>query len=189
MHKNAFIKQVNDMKNDMNTFANNTQKDLIDRLNSIDDKMLQTLSELENGTENFVTEDELNTLLANYPTNEQLTTQLNGKANIGDVSNPQSVELPDFDTIIKEKVDEALANATLQRFTFTDDNGYIPRIDNPDLYTMSGIDASGFYYAYNPVNSPDPNNQSGYLLVMARSNNYKRYYSSRSIVINSIRAI
>lgn len=45
--------------------------------------MLQTLSELENGTENFVTEDELNTLLANYPTNEQLTTQLNGKANVG----------------------------------------------------------------------------------------------------------
>ena len=39
---------------------------------------------------------------------------------------------------------------------------------------MSGIDASGFYYAYNPVNSPDPNNQSGYLLVMARSNNYKK---------------
>ena len=172
--KNTFIKQVNDMKNEMNAFANNTQKDLIDRLNSIDDKMLQTLSELENGTENFVTEDELNTLLANYPTNEQLTTQLNGKANVGDVTNPQSVELPDFDKMIKEKVDEALANATLQRFTFTDDNGYIPRIDNPDLYTMSGIDASGFYYAYNPVNSPDPNNQSGYLLVMARSNNYKK---------------
>lgn len=172
--KNTFIKQVNDMKNEMNAFANNTQKDLIDRLNSIDDKMLQTLSELENGTENFVTEDELNTLLANYPTNEQLTTQLNGKANVGDVTGNQSVELPDFDVIIKEKVDEALANAQLQHFTFTDDNGYIPRIDNPDLYTMSGIDASGFYYAYNPVNSPDPNNQSGYLLVMARSNNYKK---------------
>lgn len=43
MHKNAFIKQVNDMKNDMNAFANNTQKDLIDRLNSLDDKVLQTL--------------------------------------------------------------------------------------------------------------------------------------------------
>ena len=172
--KNAFIKQVNDMKNEMNAFANNTQKDLIDRLNSIDDKMLQTLSDLENGTENFVTEDELNTLLANYPTNEQLTTQLDSKANVGDVTGNPSVELPDFDTMIKEKVDEALANATLQRFAFTDDNGYIPRIDNPDFDTMSGIDASGFYYAYNPVNSPDPNNQSGYLLVMARSNNYKK---------------
>lgn len=172
--KNTFIKQVNDMKNEMNAFANNTQKDLIDRLNSIDDKMLQTLSELENGTENFVTEDELNTLLANYPTNEQLTTQLDTKANVGDVTNPQSVELPDFDKMIKEKVDEALSNAQLQRFTFTDDNGYIPRIDNPDLYTMSGIDTSGFYYAYNPVNSPDPNNQSGYLLVMARSSSYKK---------------
>lgn len=172
--KNTFIKQVNDMKNEMNAFANNTQKDLIDRLNSIDDKMLQTLSELENGTENFVTEDELKTLLANYPTNEQLTTQLDSKANVGDVTNPQSVELPDFDKMIKEKVDEALSNAQLQRFTFADDNGYIPRIDNPDLYTMSGIDTSGFYYAYNPVNSPDPNNQSGYLLVMARSSSYKK---------------
>lgn len=172
--KNAFIKQVNDMKNEMNAFAENTQKDLIDRLNSIDDKMLETLKELENGTENFITESELKTLLVNYPTNEQLTTQLDSKANVGDVTNSQSVELPDFDKMIKEKVDEALAKATLQRFTFTDDNGYIPRIDNPDLYTMSGIDTSGFYYAYNPVNSPDPNNQSGYLLVMARSNNYKK---------------
>lgn len=172
--KNTFIKQVNDMKNDMNAFAENTQKDLIDRLNSIDDKVLETLRELENGTENFVTEDELNTLLANYPTNAQLTKQLDSKANVGDVTNPQSVELPDFDTMIKEKVDEALANAQLQRFAFTDDSGYIPRIDNPDLFTMSGIDASGFYYAYNPVNSPDRNNQSGYLLVMARSNNYKK---------------
>lgn len=172
--KNAFIKQVNDMKNDMNAFAENTQKDLIDRLNSIDDKVLETLKELENGTENFITESELNTLLENYPTNEQLTTQLNGKANVGDVTNPQSVELPDFDKMIKEKVNEALSNAQLQLFTFTDDNGYIPRIDNPDLYTMSGIDTSGFYYAYNPVNSPDPNNQSGYLLVMARSSSYKK---------------
>lgn len=172
--KNAFIKQVNDMKNDMNTFANKTQQDLTDRLNSLDDKVLDTLRELENGTENFVTENELNTLLSNYPTNEQLTTQLNNKANVGDITNPQSVELPDFDTMIKEKVDEALANAQLQRFAFTDDSGYIPRIDNPDLFTMSGIDASGFYYAYNPVNSPDRNNQSGYLLVMARSNNYKK---------------
>lgn len=172
--KNAFIKQVNDMKNDMNAFAENTQKDLIDRLNSIDDKVLDTLRELENGTENFVTEDELNTLLANYPTNEQLTTQLDSKANVGDINSSQPTELPDLDKIIKEKVDEALASASLQRFAFTDNNGYIPRIDNPDLYTMSGIDASGFYYAYNPVNSPDRNNQSGYLLVMARSNNYKK---------------
>lgn len=172
--KNTFIKQVNDMKNDMNTFANKTQQDLTDRLNSLDDKVLQTLRELENGTENFVTEDELNTLLANYPTNEQLTTQLDSKANVGDINSSQPTELPDLDKIIKEKVDEALASASLQRFAFTDDSGYIPRIDNPDLYTMSGIDASGFYYAYNPVNSPDPNNQSGYLLVMARSSSYKK---------------
>ena len=172
--KNAFIKQVNDMKNEMNAFAENTQKDLIDRLNSIDDKMLETLKELENGTENFITESELKTLLVNYPTNEQLTTQLDSKANVGDVTGNQSVELPDFDVIIKEKVDEALANAQLQRFAFTDDNGYIPRIDNPDFDTMSGIDTSGFYYAYNPINSPDPNNQSGYLFVMARSSSYKK---------------
>ena len=172
--KNTFIKQVNDMKNDMNTFANKTQQDLTDRLNSLDDQMLQTLRELENGTEKFVTEDELNTLLANYPTNEQLTTQLDSKANVEDITSSQPTELPNLDKIIKEKVDEALASASLQRFAFTDNDGYIPRIDNPDLYTMSGIDASGFYYAYNPVNSPDSNNQSGYLLVMARSNNYKK---------------
>lgn len=172
--KNAFIKQVNDMKNDMNAFANNTQKDLIDRLNSIDDKILKTLSELENGTENFITEDELNTLLANYPTNEELTEQLDGKANVGDVTPSEPNEIPGLDAIIKEKVDEAVANASLQRFAFTDNDGYIPRIDSPDLHTMSGIESSGFYYAYNPVNSPEPDNQSGYLFVMSRSSSYKK---------------
>ncbi|TJX25188.1 BppU family phage baseplate upper protein [Staphylococcus haemolyticus] len=172
--KNTFIKQVNDMKNDMNAFANNTQKDLIDRLNSLDDKVLQTLSELENGTEKFVTEDELNTLLANYPTNEELTEQLDGKANVGDVTPSEPNEIPGLDAIIKEKVDEAVANASLQRFAFTDNDGYIPRIDSPDLHTMSGIESSGFYYAYNPVNSPEPDNQSGYLFVMSRSSSYKK---------------
>ena len=162
------------MKNDMNAFANNTQKDLIDRLNSLDDKVLQTLSELENGTEKFVTEDELNTLLANYPTNEELTEQLDGKANVGDVTPSEPTEIPGLDAIIKEKVDEAVANASLQRFAFTDNDGYIPRIDSPDLHTMSGIESSGFYYAYNPVNSPDPDNQSGYLFVMSRSSSYKK---------------
>ena len=124
-------------------------------MNSLDDKVLQTLSELENGTEKFVTEDELNTLLANYPTNEELTEQLDGKANVGDVTPSEPTEIPGLDAIIKEKVDEAVANASLQRFAFTDNDGYIPRIDSPDLHTMSGIESSGFYYAYNPVNSPD----------------------------------
>lgn len=65
--------------------------------------MLKTLSELENGKENFVTEDELNTLLANYPTNEQLATQLDSKANVGDVTPSEPTEIPDLDAIIKEK--------------------------------------------------------------------------------------
>ena len=151
--------------------------------------MLQTLSELENGTENFVTEDELNTLLANYPTNEQLTTQLNGKANVGDVTGNQSVELPDFDVIIKEKVDEALANATLQRFTFTDDNGYIPRIDNPDLYTMSGIDASGFIMPITQLIHPIQIIKAVIYLLWQEVVVIRKCYSSHSIVMYFIHAI
>lgn len=172
--KNAFIKQVNDMKSEMNSFADKTQQELTDRSNALDEKVTQTLVELESGTENFVTDDELNTLLANYPTNEELTAQLDGKANVGDVTPSEPTEIPDLDAIIKEKVDEAVANASLQRFAFTDNDGYIPRIDSPDLHTMSGIESSGFYYAYNPVNSPDPDNQSGYLFVMSRSSSYKK---------------
>ena len=162
-----------------------TQKDLIDRLNSLDDKVLQTLRELENGTENFVTEDELNTLLANYPTNEQLTTQLNNKANVEDVTNSQSSELPDFDTIIKEKVDEALTQ--LQRFTFTDDNGYIPRIDNPDLYTMSGIDASGFIMPTTQLIHPIQIIKAVIYLLWQVV--IRKCYSSHSIVMYFIHAI
>lgn len=172
--KSTLITQINDMKSEMNSFADKTQQELTDRSNALDEKVTQTLEELESGTENFVTDDELNTLLANYPTNEELTAQLDGKANVGDVTPSEPTEIPGLDAIIKEKVDEAVANASLQRFAFTDNDGYIPRIDSPDLHTMSGIESSGFYYAYNPVNSPDPDNQSGYLFVMSRSSSYKK---------------
>lgn len=172
--KSTLITQINDMKSEMNSFADKTQQELTDRSNALDEKVTQTLAELESGTENFVTDDELNTLLANYPTNEELTAQLDGKANVGDVTPSEPTEIPGLDAIIKEKVDEAVANASLQRFAFTDNDGYIPRIDSPDLHTMSGIESSGFYYAYNPVNSPDPDNQSGYLFVMSRSSSYKK---------------
>lgn len=172
--KSTLITQINDMKSEMNSFADKTQQELTDRSNALDEKVTQTLAKLESGTENFVTDDELNTLLANYPTNEELTAQLDGKANVGDVTPSEPTEIPDLDAIIKEKVDEAVANASLQRFAFTDNDGYIPRIDSPDLHTMSGIESSGFYYAYNPVNSPDPDNQSGYLFVMSRSSSYKK---------------
>lgn len=172
--KSTLITQINDMKSEMNSFADKTQQELTDRSNALDKKVTQTLAKLESGTENFVTDDELNMLLANYPTNEELTAQLDGKANVGDVTPSEPTEIPGLDTIIKEKVDEAVANASLQRFAFTDNDGYIPRIDSPDLHTMSGIESSGFYYAYNPVNSPDPDNQSGYLFVMSRSSSYKK---------------
>lgn len=172
--KSTLITQINDMKSEMNSFADKTQQELTDRSNALDEKVTQTLAKLESGTENFVTDDELNTLLANYPTNEELTAQLDGKANVGDVTPSEPTEIPGLDAIIKEKVDEAVANASLQRFAFTDNDGYIPRIDSPDLHTMSGIESSGFYYAYNPVNSPDPDNQSGYLFVMSRSSSYKK---------------
>ena len=172
--KSTLITQINDMKSEMNSFADKTQQELTDRSNALDEKVTQTLAELESGTENFVTDDELNTLLANYPTNEELTAQLDGKANVGDVTPSEPTEIPGLDAIIKEKVNEAVANASLQRFAFTDNDGYIPRIDSPDLHTMSGIESSGFYYAYNPVNSPDPDNQSGYLFVMSRSSSYKK---------------
>lgn len=42
---------------------------------------------------------------------------------------------------------------------------------------MSNIDKSGLFYAYNPVNSPDTENESGYLFVIARSSTYKKCYS------------
>lgn len=114
------------MKSEMNSFADKTQQELTDRSNALDEKVTQTLAKLESGTENFVTDDELNILLANYPTNEELTEQLDGKANVGDVTPSEPTEIPGLDVIIKEKVDEAVANASLQRFAFTDNDGYIP---------------------------------------------------------------
>ena len=76
--------------------------------------------------------------------------------------------------MIQNKVNEAIKNATGQLSALTEAEGFAIRLDNVDLSTMSKIDKTGFYYLYNPTNSPDPDNQSGYAIVIARSDTYKK---------------
>ena len=51
-----------------------------------------------------------------------------------------------LEQLINAKVDERLAKVTTP-YTFTDANGYIPRLENPDFDSMSNIDKSGLFYA------------------------------------------
>ena len=57
---------------------------------------------------------------------------------------------------------------------FSDDKGYIQAIDDADLETMEQFLKSGFYYAKDVINSPDPTDSNGYVIIIARSTTYKQ---------------
>lgn len=57
---------------------------------------------------------------------------------------------------------------------FSDDKGYIQAIDDADLETMEQFLKSGFYYVKDVVNSPDPDDSNGYIIIIARSETYKQ---------------
>ncbi|WP_222123050.1 pyocin knob domain-containing protein, partial [Staphylococcus saprophyticus] len=58
------------------------------------------------------------------------------------------------------------------KYSLTDDSGYVSRIDNLDMESMTGITTSGWFYIYQPINSPDEDSQNGYMQVIARSSTY-----------------
>lgn len=57
-----------------------------------------------------------------------------------------------LEQLINAKVDERLAKVTTP-YTFYRCKWLYPRLENPDFDSMSNIDKSGLFYAYNPVNS------------------------------------
>ena len=61
-----------------------------------------------------------------------------------------------------------------QKHKLTEDDGYIPRIDNAD---MSDLDSfmeinSKHVYLFDPINTPTLNDDNGYLTIIARSSTY-----------------
>ena len=84
--KNNFIKQVNDLKQEMDSFSNKTQQDITDRLNAIDTKLLEATDKLNIKTEGLVNNDQLIRELSNYVTNKQFTDELGKKANTSDLT-------------------------------------------------------------------------------------------------------
>ncbi|OLF32211.1 BppU family phage baseplate upper protein [Staphylococcus sp. 47.1] len=163
--------QIDDMTNEFNNLSNQTQIEITDQVNDIENQVNEALQKLEDGTATVVTLDELNEKLQGYPTHETLQSLDQKKLNIADL--PKNIQaLDDLDQIIQDKIAEHLENVVTQKYEFTDENGYIPRIDNLNMETMSGISKSGWYYIYSPFNSPDDDNQNGYLQVIARSSTY-----------------
>lgn len=163
--------QIEDMTSEFKEVSNQTKIEITDQVNSIQNQVNESLQKLEEGTATVVTLDELNEKLQGYPTNETLQSLDNKKLNISDL--PKNIQaLDDLDQIIQDKVAEHIEKTVTQKYEFTDENGYIPRIDNLNMETMSGISKSGWYYIYSPLNSPDSDNQSGYLQVIARSSTY-----------------
>ncbi|MCG1129596.1 BppU family phage baseplate upper protein [Staphylococcus epidermidis] len=168
--KSEFVKQVTDLRGQIQDFATQTETELTDYLNTINDKVLEVNERLNAATEGIITEQNLEEHLIGYAKKEEVGTELSKKANEDEFK-----ALSDsLDEMIQNKVNEAIKNATGQQTALTEQDGSAIRLDNVDLSTMNKIDKTGFYYLYNPTNSPDPDNQSGYAIVISRSETYKK---------------
>lgn len=168
--KSEFVKQVTDLRGQIQDFATQTETELTDYLNTINDKVLEVNERLNATTEGVITEQNLKEHLIDYAKKEEVVTELSKKANEDEFK-----ALSDsLDEMIQNKVNEAIKNATGQQTALTEQDGSAIRLDNVDLSTMNKIDKTGFYYLYNPTNSPDPDNQSGYAIVISRSETYKK---------------
>lgn len=168
--KSEFVKQVTDLRGQIQDFATQTETELTDYLNTINDKVLEVNERLNVATEGIITEQNLEEHLIDYAKKEEVGTELSKKANEDEFK-----ALSDsLDEMIQNKVNEAIKNATGQQTALTEQDGSAIRLDNVDLSTMNKIDKTGFYYLYNPTNSPDPDNQSGYAIVISRSETYKK---------------
>lgn len=168
--KSEFVKQVTDLRGQIQDFATQTETELTDYLNTINDKVLEVNERLNAATEGIITEQNLEEHLIDYAKKEEVGTELSKKANEDEFK-----ALSDsLDEMIQNKVNEAIKNATGQQTALTEQDGSAIRLDNVDLSTMNKIDKTGFYYLYNPTNSPDPDNQSGYAIVISRSETYKK---------------
>ena len=168
--KSEFVKQVTDLRGQIQDFATQTETELTDYLNTINDKVLEVNEHLNAATEGVITEQNLEEHLIGYAKKEEVGTELSKKANEDEFK-----ALSDsLDEMIQNKVNEAMKKATGQQTALTEQDGSAIRLDNVDLSTMNKIDKTGFYYLYNPTNSPDPDNQSGYAIVISRSETYKK---------------
>lgn len=168
--KSEFVKQVTDLRGQIQDFATQTETELTDYLNTINDKVLEVNEHLNAATEGVITEQNLEEHLIDYAKKEEVSTELSKKANEDEFK-----ALSDgLDELIQSKVNEAIKSATGQLSALTESDGAAIRLDNVDLSTMNKIDKTGFYYLYNPTNSPDTDNQSGYAIVISRSETYKK---------------
>ncbi|PMC20162.1 hypothetical protein CJ235_00390 [Staphylococcus pettenkoferi] len=168
--KSEFVKQVTDLRGQIQNFATQTETELTDYLNTINDKVLEVNEHLNAATEGVITEQNLEEHLIGYAKKEEVGTELSKKANEDEFK-----ALSDsLDEMIQNKVNEAMKKATGQQTALTEQDGSAIRLDNVDLSTMNKIDKTGFYYLYNPTNSPDPDNKSGYAIVISRSETYKK---------------
>lgn len=168
--KSEFVKQVTDLRGQIQDFATQTETELTDYLNTINDKVLEVNEHLNAATEGVITEQNLEEHLIGYAKKEEVGTELSKKANEDEFK-----ALSDgLDELIQNKVNEAIKNATGQQTPLTESDGAAIRLDDVDLSTMNKIDKTGFYYLYNPTNSPDTDNQSGYAIVISRSETYKK---------------
>ena len=124
----------------MESFSKQTEVELTDYLNTINDKVLEVNEHLNAATEGVVTEQNLEEHLNGYAKKEEVGTELSKKANEDEFK-----ALSDgLDELIQNKVNEAIKNATGQQTPLTESDGAAIRLDNVDLSTMNKIDKTGF---------------------------------------------
>ena len=124
----------------MESFSKQTEVELTDYLNTINDKVLEVNEHLNAATEGVITEQNLEEHLNGYAKKEEVSTELSKKANEDEFK----AFSDGLDELIQNKVNEAIKNATGQSTPLTEEGGAAIRLDNVDLSTMNKIDKTGF---------------------------------------------
>ena len=124
-------------------------------LAEIDSKKIELLNKIEEEKDN------LHSIGKTYKENfEQVDEELNQK--IEDIKETVKPE-----TYVKHDDTE-----NWQKYKMTQDNGYIPRVDEPDMESMEAFDKTGMYYIYHPKNFVADGN--GYMIIYSRSSSYSK---------------
>lgn len=167
--KTELTTTIENAKTSLNNLADSTQKSVNENILKMQQESDAILEQIKSSADNVLTEEYLNTKLADYVTFTELNEHLN---NAPTTSNSNEQNLTSIiSEIVQQQLEESSYNNTLY-----DVDGTLKSIVNPDFETMDFVSTSGEYYAIAPLNTPDLEGTEGTIKVMAYPNQTKVIY-------------
>ena len=160
--KDSAIDSIESTQSQSESNIENTKQSAINSVNKAQQEAESQIGETTEALKGKTSE--LTTMFNDYL--EQLTS--NRDTTLVEVENAKQDALDAINDF------QSVDTSDWQKHKLTEDDGYIPRIDNAD---MSDLDSfmeinSKHVYLFDPINTPTLNDDNGYLTIIARSSTY-----------------